>query len=154
VPDGVLTNGQKVIGEYLFTVETGNNTDGAGEPAKVYLEDVYWTINVGGAAVADGGGGDDVEIYWASDPGTTVGCDLDSYGGDCNESLAGLAGITSSDTLVIEALDITGAGAAGDYVQTKLMDIDADIYWNDGIGGTVGGVYLPYTDVPGAVFSN
>lgn len=157
--NGTLTNGQIVIGKYEIAVDANGNATASGEDAAVDLQDVVITFayDSGDVQIGDDNNATaDFYVYWASDPTTKVTVsDLASDATSYDVDLSSLADITSNDTLVIEAANIQNAGDSGDYIQTKLLDINTgDFEWSDGITATFNGVRLPYTDVAGATLSN
>ncbi len=155
--NGFLTNGQSVIGKYKITIDSGNNTTSTGTATSFNFEDVVVTFSYSGIDTDGSSAGDaDFYYYLASDPSTIVTI-TDFTDGDTSDDvdLSGLSDFTGTDTLVIEAAQISGAGAAGDYMQTRLASIDdGDFEWGDGISTTVAGTKLSYTNVAGGTLSN
>ncbi len=156
--NGFLTNGQSVVGKYKITVDAGNNTSPTGTDASFNFEDVVVTFSYGGIDVDGTAAGDaDFYYYLSSDPSRVVTV-TDFIDGDTTDDvdLSSLRDFTGTETLVIEAAQVSGAGAAGDYLQTKLGSInDGHFEWNDGTNGeTINGVALPYTRVAGGTLSN
>lgn len=155
--NGFLTNGQSVIGKYKITVDSGNNTTSTGTATSFNFEDVVITFSYSGIDTdGSSAGADDFYYYLASDPSTIVTVTDFTDGATSDDvDLSSLSDFTGTDTLVIEAAQISGAGAAGDYMQTRLASIDdGDFEWGDGISTTILGTELSYTNVAGGTLSN
>ncbi len=154
--NGVLTNGQTVIGKFNFALHTGSNVDSTGTEAKFFMNAIVLNFNFpAGIAVTDAGAGADYYVYWASDPNTKV--TVADYADTATDSvtLSTLNGITANDTLVVEAANITNAGNAGDYIQLKLdWSTSTNLLWDDNIDSSIDGLRLPYTSVVSGTLSN
>jgi len=142
-----LTGGENVIGRFKFAFDDGNNTDADGNDAEFNLEDLELTI---GTDVTSLGG---IEIYWESDETTTVASTTITAGGTYTLDLSSLAGVSAEDVLVVKASNVSGY--TDHYAQSKLLDVDTSMTWNDGTGGsTLTGVLLDYVDITCDSLSN
>jgi hypothetical protein len=152
--NGVLINGQTVIGKFNIAISTGSNVTSGGEESKLVLDELTFTFNQSGITTVTAG--DEINIYLASDPNNKVGFAYDD-GGELVAALTGLVAISANDTLVVEAANMTGAGDAGDYVQVKLDwgTTAANFSWDDSISGPpYEGLRLPYSSVVSGTLSN
>jgi hypothetical protein len=147
--DTDLTGGENIIGKFKFAVDGGNNTDADGNAAELDLQFIDLTI---GADTTTIGG---VQIYWESDSSVKVEVlpAVINAAGTYTIDVSALEGITSQDTLIVKAMDVTGY--VDTYIQTKLQNIDTTILWSDATGlNTLTGVYLPYDEVVCTSVSN
>ncbi len=149
---GVLTNGQVIVGKFNFSLETGNNVTATDEPSELLLNDVTLLFNytAGSLVLSDAGANNDLYVYWASNPNTKVTvADLAAAATEYALDLSTLNPISANDTLIVELAALSGAGDAGDYMQTKLdWSTGTDLTWEDGItGAAYEGLRLPYNSV-------
>lgn len=152
LPNGVLTNTQTVIGKFKFAIASGNNTQSDGTAAKFDLRKLTLTLNTTGVTVTDGGAGNDAYIYWEDDESNKLTVNLDAV-----VDLSALTDFSSGErTLVIEAINITGAGDPGDSVQVKIDNLDGgNLIWRDTTGNEdITQCRLAKTSVVGGILSN
>lgn len=165
LPNGVLTNGQVIVGKFNFNLETGNNIDDDGEASALTLNDVVLNLNytAGTLVLSDEknpttlGANDDLFVYWASAPNNKVTvADLAEDATSYTLDLSTLGPITANDVLIVEMAALNGAGTAGDYLQTKLdWSTGTNLTWDDGIAAAAyQGFRLPYDSVVSGTLYN
>ncbi|XOB40757.1 MAG: hypothetical protein ACKKMR_01975 [Candidatus Nealsonbacteria bacterium] len=151
--NGTLTGGVgKIIGKYTLTIDSGANRDTENTDTKAVLATTTITVTTGGAAAVtstsiqayiEGDSSNKTDGVALSDGVTTI--DMTTLDGEANE-------VDGTVTIVIIATVETDG--EGDYLQTEINNLSADLYYSDGTTSNGGDCKLTISEVFGGTLSN